>query len=819
MSVLEYEVLPELLRWKCDPGTFPFETTDEIDPAHGVVGQPTAYEALKFGIQCLAHGQNVYVRGARGTGRITMVRQLLHDLQPRTETKRDFCYVHNFARPDHPRLITLSPGTANEFRREMLKVAEFLEEGLSKALESEPYLSIRHAVQDRVQEQIKQATEPLETELAANGMALVSVQQGPVSQTLIMAVVDGNPIPVEQLRSLAGKDPTKAEQLEAYETVLPKYQKKLQETGHRVNEIIRTAGREVSELHERVARQLSEDFTAPIREKFPTPEIKAFVGEVIDDVVEQYLHDSGDDKPDFKEIYGVNVVLTHDDATARPVVEENTPSLINLLGTVEPDWGPGGMAVSDYRGVRAGALLRADGGYLILDINDLLSEPGSWRALVRTLRTGRLEIVPPEFGWMRQTVVVQPEPIEIRVRVILIGDMPTYYQLDYSDPDFRELFKVLADFDSELSRDDQGIRQYASVVAGLVKAESLPPFHRSAVAALTEHGARIVARRNRLTARFGRIADIAREAAFLAESEVVRDEHVKLAIRRTRARASLPSRRFREMVENQTLMVQTAGEVVGQINGLAVMHSGPLTYGFPARITATIGPGSAGLINIEGRAQMSGSIHTKGFHILGGLLRYLLRTEHPLTFSASMAFEQSYGGIDGDSASGAEIVCLLSALTDVPIKQSMAMTGAIDQHGHLEAIGGVNEKIEGFFEACDYFGLSGEQGVVVPKSNEGDLMLNEGLVEACRAGKFHVFAVDNIYDAIELMTGHEAGRPNEKGQYPEGTLLAKAHNEVEKFWRLTLSSPLHLARIEKAGQADDEQPILPSTDDNSLSRD
>ena len=387
--------------------------------------------------------------------------------------------------------------------------------------------------------------------------------------------------------------------------------------------------------------------------------------------------------------------------------------------------------------------------------------------------------------------------------------MKTYYQLDHADPDFRELFKVLADFDDELLRDDQGALQYATVVAGLVDSESLPPFHRSAVAALVEHGARIVARKNRLSAKFGRIADIAREAAFLANGEYVTGEDVKNAIQRTKNRASLPSRKFREMVQNQTLMVQTRGDVVGQINGLAVMRSGPLTYGFPARITATIGPGSAGLINIEGRAQMSGAIHTKGFHILGGLLRFLLRTVHPMTFSASLAFEQSYGGIDGDSASGAEIVCLLSALTGIPVKQTMAMTGAIDQHGHLEAIGGVNEKIEGFFDACEFFGLTGDQGVVVPKSNAGDLMLREDVVEACQQGKFHVFAVDNIYDAIELMTGHEAGRPAENGEYPEGTLLAKAHDEVERFWRLTLASPLRVSQGEPAGKGDDEQPLVP----------
>lgn len=815
MTAKNNRVAPEDLRWKCDLECLPFETTQEIDPAHGVVGQPTAYEALQFGLQCFAPGQNVYVRGDRGTGRITMVRQMLKDLQPKCDSKRDFCYVHNFTRPDHPRLITLAPGAANGFRKEVLRLAEFFQEGITESLESEPHLSKRQAIQEQMQEQIREATKPLETEIAANGMALVSVQNGPASQTMIMPVVDGNPIPPEQLRLLVGQGKASQEQLDTFEADFPKYQKRLQDTGRTVSEIIRNASREAAELNEKVALSLSTEYARPILEKFPSESVKAFIGEVIDDVVENHLQVSDEGRPDLKERYGVNVVLTHDDHDSRPVVLENTPSLINLLGTVEPELGPRGMAVSDYRGIRAGALLQADSGYLILDVNDLISEPGSWRALMRTLRTGRLEIVPPEVGWMRQTAITQPEPIEIHVRIILIGDMVTYYKLDHSDPDFRELFKVLADFDNELPRNEQSVFQYASVVAGLSESESLPPFHRSAVGALAEHGARIVAKRDRLTSKFGRIADIAREAAFLAGSEQVMDEHVKSAIQRTKARASLPSRKFRTMVENQTLVVRTEGDIVGQINGLAVMHSGPLTYGFPARITATIGPGSAGLINIEGRAQMSGAIHTKGFHILGGLLRFLLRTEHPLAFSASLAFEQSYGGIDGDSASGAEVVCLLSALTEIPIKQSMAMTGAIDQHGHLEAIGGVNEKIEGFFDACNYFGLNGDQGVVIPKSNAGDLMLREDIVEVCEAGNFGIYAVDNIYDAIELMTGVEAGRPNGQEQYPEGTLLAKAHDEVEKFWRLTLASPLKVAQVEDPGIADDAQPITPPGDESS----
>jgi ATP-dependent Lon protease len=420
-------------------------------------------------------------------------------------------------------------------------------------------------------------------------------------------------------------------------------------------------------------------------------------------------------------------------------------------------------------------------------------EPGAWRALMRTLRTGRLEIVPPELGWMRQYIVLQPEPVNINVRVILIGDVPEFYLLDYADPDFRELFKVLADFDSELPRSENTAKQYAAVVSYLAESENLPAFHKSPIAALTEHGARIASRRNKLTSKFGRIADLAREAAFLAGDQIVLEHHVRHAIRRTKLRASLPSRKFREMVEHELIMVQTKGEIVGQINGLAVIHSGPLTYGFPARITATIGPGRAGLINIEGQAEMSGSIHTKGFHIVGGLLRHLLRSEHPLAFSASLAFEQSYGVIDGDSASGAEVICLLSALTDIPIHQGFAITGAVDQHGHFEAIGGVNEKIEGFFDACNHFGLTGNQGVVIPKSNAPELMLREDVVRACDQERFHVYAIDNIYDAIAIMTGVPAGDP--RRPYGPNTLLAKAVEQARDFWMKTLASPAQLTQV------------------------
>jgi len=793
------------LRWQCDPAMFDFETTADIDPSAGVLGQPTAKEALEFGIQCMSPGQNIFVRGPRGTGRIRMVRHLLETLKPQTEKLRDRCYVHNFDRPDRPRLITLKAGQAPDFRTAMQALGEYVNEGLSEALDGEPYLSQRQTIQERVQNQMRGLSKPLEKALSESGMALVTPNQGTMLQAAIFPIFEGEPVPHEQFRLLLNQEKITQQHFDAYEDQLPKFQKQLQEVTRKISEIYRDAGREMKTLIQNGARKLLSNHIDDINKAFDEPKVRDFIEQIVDDLTENRLQSDEERQPDFKELYGVNIVLTHTDKVNRPKIEESTPNLINLLGTVEPQWGAEGRPTSDYRGVRAGALLQADEGYLVLDANDLMSEPGAYRAMMRTLRTGLLEIVPPEVGWMRKQIVTQPEPIKVNVRVILIGDARTFYQLDYADPDFRELFKVLADFDTEIVRDKNGINQYASVLAQLCVDESLCNFHRSAVAALVEHGARIVARPNKLTSKFGRIADIAREAFYVADGKSVMAEDVKAAVRRTKARASLPSRKFQEMLESGTIIVQTKGEVIGQINGLAVMRSGPLTYGFPARITTTISPGSAGLINIEGQASMSGSIHTKGFQILGGLLRHLIAPEHPLAFSASIAFEQSYGGIDGDSASGAEIVCLLSALTAIPIKQTMAMTGAIDQHGNVEAIGGANEKIEGYFDACEHFGLTGDQGVVIPRANAGDLMLREDVVQACMENKFHIYAVDRIEQAIELMTGVQAGVADSQGNYPAGSVLAIAVEKASDFWRMSLSSPEKLVGLIEAASDDSSQ--------------
>jgi ATP-dependent Lon protease len=787
-----YTLSADELRWRVAEDELPFNSTAEVDPAKGIIGQPVAMEAMRFGVESDAPGQNIYVRGSSGTGRTSLVVSLLAELDPQARRRLDRCYVHNFKQPDRPRLITLPAGQGPVLRKQVRELADFIENRLLETLDSEPTKTRRDAIGKSTQDEIESITTPLEDELKTNDLALVRLQAGPVTRTAIFPLIEGRPAPPEELAQLLKAGKLKQEELE-------KLEEKIQEFAPRLQEVSRAAGKawelglvKMREFVEDEARSTLQEFTASLLKELSQPEVAEFISEVIEDVIDNRLDmEAAKGQPPPQIVYSVNVICTHNGDTS-PVVTEYTPSVMNLLGTVEPEFIGSGQMVTNYRGIRAGALVNADGGYLILNARDVLSEPGAWRMLMRTLRTGKLEIVPSEVGWLMPMQSLKPQAIDISVRIILIGSSYLYYQLDQVDQDFTEQFKVLADFNSEIERSDLGVSQYAGVVASICQKENLVHFAASGVAALAEHGARIASHKGKITARFGRIADIVRESSFLAGkagSELVLREHVQETIRRTRYRASLPSSRFQELINDGTIMVQTSGSVVGQINGLAVINAGQLTYGFPARITATIGAGRAGVINIEGAASMSGAIHTKGFHILGGLLRHLMQTDHPLAFSASIAFEQSYGGIDGDSASGAEICCLISALTGVPIRQSLAMTGAIDQHGHIQAIGGANEKIEGFFDVCLPLGLNGEHGVIIPQANAGDLMLRKEVVDACAEGLFHIHAVKTVNEALEVLTGRTAGQLDENGAFPADSLLGLARSKATEYWNKTMNQP------------------------------
>jgi predicted ATP-dependent protease len=780
----------DALRWRCDPALFDFETTSEIEPEGGVIGQDDAVAALRFGLEINAPGQNVFVRGLTGTGRSTLVSRLLQTIKPSCPLPPDRCYVYNFAHPDRPRLITLPRGQGESFRRRMDAVIKFIKEDLAQGLNSDVVKARGADIEKRAGEQMKEEAKPFEAELREAGLTMVGIQVGPVTRQIIAPVIDGKPASPEQIERMRHEGKITPEEIEALGERIESFTERLQKVGERMQEIQGQRMEALGELIQHEAQALLEGALGGIRRTFPGDDVHAFLDDLVEDMLTRRLSELPENTG-FTERYRVNVVLKHNIDDPCPAIVEYAPSVPSLVGTIDRAINAEEEVFAPQMMIRCGSLLRSDGGFLVLEGRDLLSEPGAWKALIRTLRTGRIELVPPELPIPWQIPALKPEPIPVDLKVVMLGDAQLYYLLDALDPDFRDHFKVLADFDDVIPRDEKGMHYYAHVLARIAKEESLLPFGGSAVAMLCEHGARIAARPNKLTSRFGRLADLARESAYLADraaDRVVEAKHGVDALRRTNRRADLPARRYREMIAKGTIRVETSGRAVGQVNALAVMSAGPLTYGFPNRVTATIGAGSAGTINIEREAELSGAIHTKGFYILGGLMRYLLRTEHPLAFSASVAFEQSYGGIDGDSASGAEMCCLLSALTEMPIRQDLAMTGAIDQVGHILPIGAVNEKIEGFFDACSDVGLTGTQGVIIPSTNVGDLMLRQDVVDACEQGRFHVYAVDTIQEALELFSGRAAGVRGEDGHYPEDSLLGTAVAQARAYWKKAIQS-------------------------------
>jgi ATP-dependent Lon protease len=793
------------LRWRCDPHRFTFSTTAEVEPITGVIGQDSAVDALRFGLETTAPGQNIFVRGIAGTGRMTLVRSMLEEIQLACPAARDRCYVHNFSQPDRPKLLSLPRGRGKAFQQRIDEFCDFLRDELKKALNEPTLASQRAALERDLQGRIEETADPFEKALHAVGLALVTFQVGSGVQSALVPRIEGRAVPPEEYEQLRVEGKINDEQHARFREVQEEYQPRFEAISAEIQDFRRRHRNALLHLWKDQVRTVLMPVTAEIARDYPDhPHVRDWLDAVIEDVA-NHRRRAIEKESDFTRGYRVNVILSHDNDSSCAIVVENSPTVSNLLGTVDHAFARGEILQSDHLMIRSGSILRADGGYLILEARDVLREPGAWHVLERTLRSGRLEIVPPENVLPIALPSLKPEPIDVNVKVILLGESDTYYLLDDFDPDFPELFKVLADFTRTVPHDDEGIRQYAGVLARIVKEEGLPPFDCTAVAALVEHGARIAADKGRLTTRFGRLADIAREAVFICDKRAattVAAGDVREAVRRTKNRADLPSRRFREMLSEGTIRIHTTGRKIGQINGLAVLYAGPLTYGFPARITATIGPGSAGVINIEREAALSGAIHTKGFYILGGLLRHLLRTDHPLAFDASVAFEQSYGGIDGDSASAAEVCCLLSALTEIPLRQDLAMTGAIDQVGDVLAIGAVNEKIEGFFDTCRDLGLTGTQGVIIPRANAGDLMLREDVVETCAAGKFHVYAVATIHEALECLTGAPAGQRDADGWYPEGSLLGLA---VLRAWEYWLKASL---TAERPRDVADEQPPI-----------
>ena len=777
------------VRWICDAPALGFESTKEISPDYHIHGQDDAVEALRFGLENRIKGNNVFVRGLSGFGRMSLVHEIIEETATGCIEIPDRCYIHNFSTPDQPKLLSLPTGRGKEFAQAMDSFADFAEHELPAYLNSDYVKSRQKKLIAETQAQIQDIGRPFEEELQASGLAMVPMQVGQNMVPVILPVIDGKPVQFDELQQRRLDGTVSEEDFKELLEKIGAFEQKFNQLGEHI-ETVQVAHQEaMRKLIVEEASNFVQSRINAIEKRFALPDVKKFLTDIKEDLIKHRLGDPNT-SANFGRAYRVNLLSHHESNAPCPVVSVTTPNLNNLVGRIDRELSPNGLVLhSDHLMVKSGALLEADGGYLIMEAQDVLTEPGAWAALLRTLKTGMLEFTNMDLYGLWGTPQLKPEPIPINVKVVLVGDPEIYYMLDAYESRFTGLFKVLADFGDTIARDDDGCQAYANVLARLVERDQLLHFSAAGAAQVIEHGARICSQQGRLTSRFGRISDIAREASFVATRAghaMVEPDDVRESVRRSKRRADLPARRFRRLLAEGILRIEVSGSCIGQVNGLAVTSAGPLTYGFPSRITSSIGPGSAGAVNIERESELSGSVHTKGFLILSGLLRHLLRLDHPMAFSASIAFEQTYGGIDGDSASGAEFCCLISALTGLPIRQDLAITGAVDQKGNILPIGAVSEKIEGFYDACKAVGFTGTQGVIIPATNVGELMLRADIVESVRSGEFSVHGIDNISQALAILMDTEPGQADD-GAYSEGSILARAQQRAHEYWTVAAS--------------------------------
>jgi lon-related putative ATP-dependent protease len=787
MSNKAYEEVPiEKLRWRCDPEALPFETTQTVQACQEVIGQERAQEAIRLGLNIPSVGYNIFVTGLTGTGRFTAIKCILEELNVRGKIPDDFCYVNNFKNPDMPHMLILPPGQGNAFKKEMEMLIEALKKKIPLMFENETYLNKKKEVVEKFRNRQAEMFREFEKKVNKEGFALVQVQMGPYSRPGIFPLIEGNPVNIEQLETMVEEGKFSKEELDKLKEKQAQLINELEDIFKETRKAEKEIKEELTSLDNEVISPAVKDSISDIKEKYDYEKVHQYLGEVQEDILTNLgrFREKEETPPpipglvlpqpvdSFSE-YQVNVLVDNSETKGAPIIVETTPNYRNLFGTIERVVERSGIWKTDFLHIKAGSFMRANGGYLIFNALDALMEPWVWPALKRTLKNQVIEIQTYDPFYFFSTSALKPEPVECNTKVILIGDAQIYYLLYGLDDDFKKIFKIKADFDSVMNKDNDKIQRYASFVRKICDEDKLRPFDRTGIAAVVEHGVRITGRQKKLSTRFHLVADLLREANYWAEkdgSDVVTEKHVDQAIDRKNYRVNLLEEKIQEMIDDGTILIDSDGKVAGQVNGLSVYNLGDYMFGKPSRITAKTSLGKAGIINIEREAEMSGPIHNKGVYILTGYLRGKYAQDKPITMSASLCFEQSYSGIEGDSASSTEIYALLSSISGLPLRQDIAVTGSVNQKGEIQPIGGVNEKIEGFFEVCKAKGLTGKQGVMIPHLNIDDLMLRKDVVEAVKEQKFHIYPVKTIDQGIEILTGMEAGERLEDGRFKEETV-------------------------------------------------
>lgn len=783
-------------------------STADLPELVGIIGQERATRAIEFGLDIPAFGFNVFAMGPAGAGKTTTIQSYLQKKAKSEPTPADWCYVNNFKQLDQPRAISLPAGMSCRFRDAIDGLIKNLREQIPRAFEGEEYIAHRSRIGRELDEQRKAELKQLSDYVEQRGFTLVQTPMGIV----IVPVINNEALTPEKYEQL---DPETKERLEA---MRPDMQQKLEKTMLHVREMEKAAKNRLDNLDREIAAFTVGHLFDELKTQFPYKEVDIFLDEAREDLIQNIEifksptpeSKDGGDLPQMilsrmespYDRYRVNPIVDNSGLQGAPVIVEVNPTVYNLIGRIEHR-AEFGAWVTNFRMIKAGALLRANGGYLVLDAKSVLTQPFAWDALKRCLRSRevRIEELTQQYSLVA-TASLSPEPIPLDVKVVLIGDAMTYYLLYSLDDQFAKLFKVRADFAVDMPWDADNVMKYARFIRDRCDEEKLPHFDMGAVSKVVEYGARLVEDQRRVTTRFAAVADLVDEAAYWARKagrDPVTAQDVQKAIAEMEYRARQLEERMQQRIEEGTIKIDTDGAVVGQVNGLAVIALGDYWFGKPSRITARVFMGQAGVINIEREAKMSGNIHDKGVLILAGYLGGKYAQDKPLSMSASICFEQNYEGVEGDSASSSELYALLSAISGIPLKQNLAVTGSVDQNGRVQPVGGVTRKIEGFFDLCKTRGLTGEHGVLIPEANVKNLMLKDEVIEAVRQGQFHIYPVSTIDEGISLLTGLEAGQRGPDGAYPEGSVNYAVDRRLHE-----LAKQLHEFGKKKDENAEDE---------------
>jgi lon-related putative ATP-dependent protease len=776
----------------CEKEFIKCRATDDLEPLIEIIGQDRAVKALQFGLDIKEEGFNLYVAGMPGTGKKTAIVGFLEQRAKDMPVPPDWCYVYNFEDGRKPNALQLPAGMGSQLVTDMARFIEEMKKALKASFESDDYASRREETVKGYEERKKELMGVLNKKAQDAGFVIQRSKIGMV----IIPVINGQLINEEQF------------------SILPQaIRDEIQDKRKLISDEMRTAFRQfrdidreaeaaVEKFNKEVASFAMDALLDSLNDKYgEVQECKLYLGAVRNDILDNLgailgaqkqpenplAAMMGGGKPDPTRRYKVNLIVDNSKLEGAPVIMELNPGHDRVFGTTEKE-ARFGTLVTDYTMIRSGSAHMANGGYLILPIEDLARKPGTYEALKRTLLNKKLEIeeLAARMGYV-STRSLRPEPIPFDCKVIIVGDGRYYYMLYQGDPEFKKIFKVKAEFDSTMARSRENVEQYAQFMCTLANKEGLKHLEQTGIAAVVEYSSRLASDQNKLSTQFARVSDIIREANYYANSngsKYITADHVRQAIEAKIYRSNMIEEKLGEMIERGSILVDTEGAKVGQLNGLAVMGLGDHMFGKPSRITASIGLGKAGIIDIEKQSDMGGPTHTKGVHILTGFLTGRYAKKHPLSLTARLVFEQNYGGVDGDSASSTETYAMMSALSGVPIKQSFAVTGSVNQKGQVQAIGGVNHKIEGFFDLCKFRGLTGDHGVMIPESNVRNLMLREDVVEAIKEGKFHIYPVGTIDQGIEVLTGIAAGELDAEGKYPEGSINQMIQDRLDEMAEL-----------------------------------